>query len=605
MPTLLIVDDNPVDRRLVKRFLDQDDTDYTLIEAKTATDGLELARTRAIDCALIDFRMPDMSGLELLSSLRALDNGPQVVMLTGSGSETIAVKAMKAGAADYLMKETLNGPAVRRAVRTALKIRRAERVLQESERRFTSLADAAPVLIWMADAEAEAEFVNQGWLDYTGTTLEAALGQGWLSCFHPEDLEAFLETYRQAVQTGASFSGEYRVAHVQDDHRWIAIETRVRNTIEGDFAGFTGSCVDITEQKRASAENEQRYLAVFNAQLTALVSTDESGFVTSYNETASRLLGYGPKELNGQHAGVLLGRGLTYASLMVDLDGNPLVHLNEANFVRKSGEAFPAEVVLSKLQVGDAVVGYSYLIRDTSLEKQTEAKLADTNQRLLHSRDEERRRLARDLHDGTVQDLVGLSFNLARLEREVAENRVSQDDLLAQVGAWRGGITDLIRQLRAIISDLRPAGLEEFGLVSVLEGYLETLKRNTHSELPVLHLQVEGELDDLPLPLALCLFRTVQESLSNVIKHAEASRATLQLCQTEGEVSLQIKDDGLGFVPPDNLDDFALEQHFGLIGLTERADLMGGRSRVSSSPGNGTEITVVLPLNPNAQTDPV
>lgn len=740
-PRLLLIDDSASDRATLRRFLAQAETPYEISEASDAREALELCRQQPFDLVITDFLMPDADGLELLEKLleAPVTRRPKVIMTSGSGNERVAVEAMRRGAYDYLPKHGLSAPLLQRSVSRALKMNQVEAVLRESEQRFSSLADAAPVLIWLADEDGNAEFLNEGWLEFCGGHLEDMLGSRWLEFVHPQDLESFLMRYREALEGAQRFSLEFRLKHHSGAYRWVSCNAKPRYDASGRLQGFAGSCVDIhlqkelqaqTEQALAESEesyrllfssmasgvlhtdhqgviidnnpaaarilgvsrygligqsifdgawqqrdeqgeplaqaqlpsaramasgqaeegfinvrredgrriwllsnavafkrpgtqevqgsivsfidvtqlkeatfalerSEQRYRAIFNAQLSAILSTDARGKITSLNPAARRLFGYREDELLGRNLWILLDSAVDFTALLerVDSQNGAGTHFEELTFQRKSGERFPAEAVVSPLSDEGVGLGYIYVLRDISLQRQAESKLAETNRRLLHGRDDERRRLARDLHDGTVQDLVALGYELASLERELEqrEEGLSREELLASLSEWRGHISTTIRQLRGVISNLRPAGLEEFGLEVVLESYLDALRRS--SDLPEIRLERDAPLNDLPLAVSLGLLRTIQEALSNVLKHAEARRVTIRLRRLEREVSLSVEDDGKGFALPAELSELAQQQHFGLVGLSERAELMGGTLMVNSQPGTGTEVFLSLPLN--------
>jgi PAS domain S-box-containing protein len=734
---LLLVDDNGADRYVLRRYLNQSQGRYELLECDNLRAAAELCAREAVDVVLLDYRLADGTGLELLERLRAAPLGPQVIMTTGTGNERVAVQAMKAGACDYLPKDGLTASALTRSVGHALELRRLEVVLGESEQRFATLADAAPALIWLADPDARAEFLNQGWLDFCGQPLEASLGAGWLAAIHEADRAPFLARYREAARANAPFRHELRLRSPAGD-RWVSCAARPRTGALGEVRGFVGACFDISQQRqsleqseRARAESEetyrllfssmlsgviwideqgrileanpaaldilaltrerilgasifdpswrptgldgaplghrdlpawralrsgqpeasffsgvtredgkrvwllsnavpfagpggerpggavitfvdvtalreataalerseQRYRTIFDAQLSAIIGTDAQGKIASANPAALRLFGYGLEELRGRNLWILLDDGVDFTALLARSEAQRSAHLGELEFRRKAGERFPAEVSVAALQDGEGTAGYVYTLRDISGQREAETKLAETNRRLLQGRDDERRRLARDLHDGTVQDLVALGYELANLERDVKRSGepLSLEELLERLAAWRGDVAATIRQLREVISNLRPAGLEEFGLGAVLESYLASLGRNG-APLPDLRLNTEGDLRSLELPVSLCLFRSVQEAVTNALKHAGAGRVIIRLTRRAGEVSLAVEDDGRGFMPPPDLSVLAQEQHFGLIGLAERAELMGGTCMVNSQPGRGTAVLVTLPL---------
>ncbi|HEX2879822.1 MAG TPA: ATP-binding protein [Polyangiaceae bacterium] len=143
----------------------------------------------------------------------------------------------------------------------------------ESERRFRTMADHAPVLLWMAGIDGECDFFNKGWLDFTGRTLEQETGVGWAEGVYFEDLQQCMSTYLSSFVARTSFRMEYRLRNVQGEYRWLLDHGVPRYTPDGEFAGFIGSCIDITDAKLAQAQAREHAanLAVSLAERDALL----------------------------------------------------------------------------------------------------------------------------------------------------------------------------------------------------------------------------------------------------------------------------------------------------------------------------------------------
>ncbi len=201
--------------------------------------------------------------------------------------------------------------------------------------------------------------------------------------------------------------------------------------------------------------------------------------------------------------------------------------------------------------------------------------------------EEERRRLARELHDDTLQALIALNqrVQLARLSpnRSDGEALAEIQDLIAQT----------LANLRRITRALRPVFLEELGLAAALEALADDA--NKSQDLEIIYRQT-GEQQRLTPIQELSIYRIAQEALNNVIKHARASQAVLSLEYGSDQVALRVTDDGRGFNVPDSPAELTPQGHFGLLGLYERADLIGARLHIESAPGAGTIVTVTAGL---------
>ena len=207
---------------------------------------------------------------------------------------------------------------------------------------------------------------------------------------------------------------------------------------------------------------------------------------------------------------------------------------------------------------------------------------------VLRGQEDERSRLAHELHDETVQALIALDQRLQLIERTAQRDPQAA---LIKLTELRGLTASTIDDVRRVIRDLRPIYLEDLGLLPALEMLIQSLRQ---PDRPELTLTVEGEARRLSPEQELAIYRVVQEALNNVIKHAQAQRAEVKLI-FEAELRVTISDDGVGFSVPDRVEALTELGHFGLIGLRERAELIGGRLTIASSP-RGTLVELHLPL---------
>jgi len=228
-------------------------------------------------------------------------------------------------------------------------------------------------------------------------------------------------------------------------------------------------------------------------------------------------------------------------------------------------------------------------------------ELAWAHRQLLEAGEQERHRLAQELHDGAVQQLIGISYQLAGSHRRALSHESSQADdteaLLETLETTRQEVLDVATQLRAMIGELRPPGLEELGLSAALHGYVSRLRREYGDAVPEIELDLNGGAMPMPIPVALCLFRVAQEGMRNALKHAGASHVTLRLSSQGEQLSLTVRDDGVGFEVPRRLSELAGNDHFGLVSIAERVAQVGGELAIRSEPGAGCEIIVHIAVS--------
>ena len=327
--------------------------------------------------------------------------------------------------------------------------------------------------------------------------------------------------------------------------------------------------------------------ALFEAIPVAVVCVDERGHIVECNAAACELFGYQHQEFLECGLEDLLPASSRGAMMLTDeptLEPN----LDELAWKRKGGQTFHAT---ARRQALSGQRGQVWTWVESC--RGGDCGLVEAARRLHDFRESERLRLARDLHDGVIQELIGMSFSLMDLKHHL--ERSSPDAKTAPVSRLQGDVTRIVRLLRALVSELRPAGLEEFGLRETLEGLIAQLVRD-HSALRLEVCLDIQELPELTPPQELCLFRVAQEALQNCMKLSGATRVTLSLNKVEGEALLLIKDNGRGFDVPTYLTDLTRSQHYGLAGMLERVQLLDGHLSLHSRPQQGTEVRVSLKL---------
>lgn len=213
-------------------------------------------------------------------------------------------------------------------------------------------------------------------------------------------------------------------------------------------------------------------------------------------------------------------------------------------------------------------------------------------EQLTTGQETERKRLARELHDDTIQSIIAVTqgIEMARGWVETDPGRASQMMQLAREQA-----VDVVIHLRNLIGGLRPPALEELGLVPALRMQLDAVTTVTTN------FAVVGESRRLSENHELALFRAAQEALHNTIRHSQATHIDMALRYESDSVRLQIRDNGQGFRPPASLGEFAADHHYGLLGIEERITQLNGQFRIDSQPGEGTTLSIAVPVKPQPQ----
>lgn len=229
----------------------------------------------------------------------------------------------------------------------------------------------------------------------------------------------------------------------------------------------------------------------------------------------------------------------------------------------------------------------------TSMISQLEERnrtLRALSERAINAQEEERKRIARSLHDDTGQTLSMLIINLERLEKRLPAEAVTLQERLASACQLA---KHALQELRKIVYGLRPTILDDLGLVPAIRWYarsnLEEAGVQVNFSVPEESILLSGHLNTT-------VFRVAQEAINNIVRHAEAKTAVITLCQNEGRICLWVEDDGRGF-DVDQISGQALRlQRLGLLGIQERVELVGGDVTVESVPGQGTRLRVCVPM---------
>lgn len=254
--------------------------------------------------------------------------------------------------------------------------------------------------------------------------------------------------------------------------------------------------------------------------------------------------------------------------------------VSTGDFVQVSIDSGPTEV-------RELEVAFNSMVRELSKYR---SDIQSYIVSILNSQEQERKRIARELHDDTAQALVVLGRRL-----EMAMDVERPEELARELEELRDMVDDALRSVRSFTRDLRPPLLEELGLPRSLELLGDRVERE-ESVAVVVH--IVGEPRPLLPEVELGLYRLAQEGLSNVRRHAQASRAVIDLIYTATELTLRISDDGVGFDAPEDPAELVQTGRLGLMGIYERARLFGGRAEIRSAPGEGTALTITIPVTP-------
>ena len=496
--------------------------------------------------------------------------------------------------------------------------KRAEEALRESESRFRIMADTAPTLIWMSGLDQLCIYVNQIWLDYTGRTKEQELGNGWMDGVHPEDFDRCRKTYAEAFDRRVPFQMEFRVRKADGQYGWVFDKGVPRHFPSGEFAGYIGTCTDITDRKWAEAALQASDVftrAVLNSLSAPVCVLDKEGVIVTTNDAW--------KEFTRQHADRAFIFGEVSDNYLDRCRHTTAADTVTARFILKGVEDVlagrelsviyeypcdvPAEecwflmrvtplkdargVVISHTDISRRVRMGLALEQHAVLLGEKQKELESLARKLIEAQEAERKRIARELHDDFNQRLAALSLELESMERAPI---ALPEPIARQLAAVRIQAAMLSDDLHDLAYRLHPSLLEHVGLEVAARDHVAEFAKRTGLPVRFIGREVPKTLSP---DVATNLFRVLQESLQNVSKHAQATDVTVRLSGSSKGIGLSVRDNGKGF---DFQDRNVGATGLGLVSMQERTRGLGGLLRIHSLPRSGTKICAWIP---NLQED--
>jgi len=448
-------------------------------------------------------------------------------------------------------------------------------------------------------------------LGYTASQVQN-LEEFWEQHMHPED-RSRVQIIKRKIFDEKKNSCKYRLLHLDGNYRWIQDDMQLILDGDGHQMNLVGSWVDITKQveaEKASRSTQDRYHGLYESMIDAFVRVDMTGSIIEFNKSYVDMLGYSPEELYK----------LTYIDLTppkwhdmeAEIVSNYIIprgfsDVYEKEYIKKDGTIFSIELRTSLTKDdNDRPENMWAIVRDITERKKYETSLQDAKQELekrveertlelvesqerlryltheiITTQEDERRSVSRELHDEVGQVFVTLKYSLDTALEEVPEGHQELKDRLESAMQ----ITDVSMQLMRDLSHrLRPPILEIGGIHLSLEELCQDVSEKTNLEIDYQGEEIPG----LPNEIAISLYRVVQESLTNILKYADAKKVLIRLKYIKGLIKLSVRDDGVGFKDINT-------RGTGLLGLQERLHLLGGNLEVESSSGKGVHLNAIIP----------
>lgn len=636
---ILMVDDQP--GKLLSYEVILGELDENLIKTTSAREALEQLLKTDVAVVLLDVSMPEIDGFELAEMIRQHPRFQSTAILFISAvhlTDLDRLKGYQRGAVDYI-SVPVNPELLRAKVsvfaelhRKARQLERLNRELErrvlertlelrESEAQFRTLANSIPQLAWMAGPDGAMLWYNDRWFEYTGVSKEKSNATSWQSRVDPESRDSVLEDWHASIARGEPFEMEFRLQGADGVYRWFLTQVIPVRDSNGVIQRWFGTRTNIHEQqvtRRALEETQERLMMAQKAAICGTFDWDAKVNVNTWSEDLIEMYGFAPESFPGTHEAWLecvlpddrdaalapFNRAVASGTYECQYrirrhDSGEIRWLNARGRVSRDAEGNIIRVVglnidITRMKRAEEDLQRAHDELDMRVTARTaelriaEESLRRLSGRLMRSQDEERRRIARELHDGLGQYLVAAKMNL-----DVLAMTSPGDTRLAEC------LADAAKQLETAIAETRtishllhPPLLDEIGLESALVWYAEGFADRSGISVEV---NISPSLGRLETEVETAFFRIVQECLTNIHRHSGSSTASIHLARDAGKIRLEVRDEGKGM--PALLPEGAelARPGVGIQGIRERVLQLNGSVEILSGSGKGTTVIATIP----------
>jgi PAS domain S-box-containing protein len=597
--------------------------------APDADEVITRAQATRPDVIVMDVRMPGGGGVAATRELARLLPGTRVVALSAHEDPASARLMLEAGVVAYVIKGApepeildairrarrgqmslpaeLGSSTIRELVRELHERQESESVLRKGGQRGAAILESVPDAMVIVGAAGMIEIVNTqteklfGYQrgELIGQAVEVLVPDRYRQVHEDQRSKIASQGYARPMDAGVHFLGRRK------DGTEFPIDISLSPLATEDGDKTIAAIRDITRRaitEDAQRKSEQLFRGLLESAPDAMVIVDTSGTIQVVNAQTERLFGYTRAELRDQSVDLLLPERFRTAHVRhrVAYLSKPLARLMGADLElygrRKDGTEFPVDISLSPMEAESGTLVIA-AVRDITERHAAKRKLDESFEilqrqrlfaRLIAAQEEERLRIASDIHDDTIQAMTATSLRMQQLRRHLTDP--GQIELLSKL---EDAVRESITRLRRLMFDLRPASLDRSGLAAALRELLERLHEETH-----LTFTLENHLNGEPAGgIRTALYRIAQEALVNVKKHAAASTVSIELRSVGAGCRVRIQDDGKGF---DVEVTDSKPGHLGLVSMRERAQIAGGWWLIRCPAEGGTVVEFWLPFETEA-----
>lgn len=594
-PRILVVEDEAIVALDIQQQLIQ--LGYQPVgHSSRAEDAIVLAQQLRPDLVLMDIQLGGtMDGVSAAQAIRATQAIP-VVFLTAFEADDMLERAQLSEPFGYILKP-FSARELRTVIEMALYRSATDARLRKSEQQFRTIFEAEPECVQVLDQDGWLLQINAAGLKmFEADSLQQLQPHRLVDLMVPAYVADFLALHQRAL-TGEPGVLEYEIVGLGGTRRWMDAHAAPMRDADGQITMVLSVARDITE-RRLSYQQRRVSDYILSAVTQGVIISGPDQRVLQVNDAFLKITGLQRSDIIGLNCKVLQGPLTdpgTIARIRACLQAGQDFQGELLNY-RGDGSTFWNELSISPVRdERNLVTQYVGITRDVTERKQAQAlqqehmnQLQGLSRRVLEAQETERRRVAHELHDELGQYLTAIKINLqsSHALSEVSATARNEDNIRI--------VEDAIQQVRRLAAALRPSVLDDLGLVPALKWMAQQnaargqIAIHCHSQIADVRLLPEIET---------ACFRIAQEALTNILRHASCKQVDIGLELRQDSLLLTIADDGRGFDVAQALQRARAGNSLGLMGMQERAGLIGGALRLESSPCSGSRLTLECPLH--------
>lgn len=444
----------------------------------------------------------------------------------------------------------------------------------------------------LADSDYAIIYANDAFVRMTGYTREKILGRNPRFLQKIDREQPDLDELRMALENNHDGYAVLRNYRQDGSLFWNEVNISPIRDQLGKITHYVGIQNDVTyriKMETLLSKSEAKLRAILNNIADAVLISDEHGVIELLNPAAEKTFGFAAGELTGKNIRellpapdrLLIDLGLTQLS---DQSAGTIQRSTNINGLRKDASTFPMDFVLNKIDIDQRKLLIS-TIHDISESKLSEQLLRNFSSHVEAATEQEKTRIAREIHDQLGSILTALKMDLSWIKKQLPENFTESH---LKISTMKQHVNDAMQTVREIATALRPSILDHLGLVAAIDWQLDQFKQQTGIDCRLLSSQNTIEVDEQP---ATAIFRIVQEALTNISQHAHATEVSVNIHTRDADLLLTITDNGCGM----NQSQMHKLGRYGILGMHERVRHFGGTLTIDSAPDAGTRIEVRMP----------